>query len=459
MEFPDNSRVRLFRVLIREYGEDNFRVVRWGGRSKILTRQFGVDAIQLLRKGFSLGEVKVALAKKHGCEPSRVDLSPLLEALRTAELIRTINGNPVSTNRQLTPLNIARFVWRFYLSIYLHNLSAACLPLGASRQARFWIDFFGRQRAMKPRLGDAARNMAAVWPSKTAGEIRRIQNEFYFHWIWNDVDFHTLETNTAARVDRWITDNISCKGIEHLDAARKSNKGVILCIFHFTSTRLIPLVLMKHGYPVAAIGPANMGWGMRKTLTLLEKWHTELPDYAHLRLFDDFRLENLRKLVLALKSGEIGVCMADVVPGVPADQSSKMYERKQYFRYAPQTFPRATVSVTLLGQRVDMTPWVGWLGSISGAIVLPTLMLRKPDTTLELRIGPPVSQSQIGTVRKTYIKETLNDGLYRTLEQYVAQYPAQWFAWFNLHKVGLQSVDEPTQVKLVTGRHQVVTAP
>jgi lauroyl/myristoyl acyltransferase len=443
MEFSDNNRVKLFPVLIRPFGE-NFRILRWGGKSKILTRQFGVDAIHLLKKGRTIGEVKKGLGEKYNIDPLRVDLKPLLHALLQAQFIRQINGRSSGQASQVTIKSVIWFIWRFYLSPFLRKFGATCLPLAVSRHLGFWTHFLDLKKAMKPALDDAARNMATIWPDVPAREISRLQAEFYHNWIWNVVDVEMFETRKAATVDRWMGKHMTVKGIEHLDRAREDKNGVILCVFHFSSTRPIPLLLMKHGYPVAAIGPANMGWGTEKTMDVLRKFKAQLPEYASLRLFGDFNLQNLRSLVDALKGGEVATCMADVIPGPPSDQDAVTRERMNYFRLTSQGFPRASASVTFMDQRIDMTAWVGWLAAISGATILPTMMLRKPNKGLELRIEPPMDRDEIEGTAKADIQRTVNAWLYRALERYVNEYPAQWFAWHNLHRVGLQRA-KPTK--------------
>ncbi len=448
MEFTDNSRMQLFPVLIQPFGEDNFRVLRWGGRSKILTRQFGVDAIHLLQEGRTIGEVKRALGEKYGTQPSRVDLTPLLQALLRGQLIRRIDGRSASGKGHLTVSSVSWFIWRFYLSPYLRKLSVTVLPLQAYRRLCFWVRFFDLRKAMKPALEEAGRNMAAIWPGKSPAEISKFQAEFYRHWIWNLVDVEMFETRKATVLDRWMSRHMSIQGIEHLNRARESKQGVILCVFHFSSTRPLPILLMKYGYPVTAIAPANMGWGMNKTIDVLEKFKTPELGYAPFHLAGDFSLPNLKRLLNGLQQGEVATCMADVIPGLPKDRDAVTQERMRYFRLASQEFPRASVAINFLEHRIDMTAWVGWLAAVSGAVILPTMMLRKSDHQLELRIGSPVTQRQASVESKTDIKQTVNSALYRTLERYVTEYPAQWFAWHNLRHVGLQRAAAPSSAQV-----------
>jgi len=451
MKLTDDAKVKLFRVYINPFGEDNFRVIRWGGKSKMLTRGLGIDAIRLLQKGYTLKQAKCALGQRYGLEPSKIDLGPLLDTLRKANLIRSVNGRPISRNSGVTPLSLSRFLWRFYLSPCVSALAVRCLPLAASRYVRFWILYLDLRKSMKAKLEDVARNMAMLLSDRRPREISRLRAQYYHHATWNAVDVDMLISQQVETVDSWMNRNITCRGIEHLEDARRRNKGVILCAFHFSSIWFIPAFLIKRGYSVTAMGPTNMGWGMPRTMTVVDRF--KRPEYGRLHLIDNFGLQSIREVVRVLRRGEIVLCLAGALPVAAANQEAAGGERQAYYHFPTQDFPRSTVLASLLGQSVSMTAWSGWLSALSGAAVLPTIILRNAGNRLDFTIGAPLD-------RNRFMVEGMGDGvadheanaaLYRTLEEYVAQYPAQWLAWDNLHRSLLRGIGEPERVRPVEG--------
>src|ERR1700730_10967156 len=84
--------VHLHRLLIRPGAGGIYYVRRFGGKSQLATREGGIAAIRALESGQSVGEVEKSLA------PSgrTISIQPLLQALLSADMVRTINGLSVS---------------------------------------------------------------------------------------------------------------------------------------------------------------------------------------------------------------------------------------------------------------------------------------------------------------------------------------------------------------------------
>jgi len=150
MTISDDCRVELFPVLVHEAGEGNFRVIRWGGRSRIATRAAGVEAIRIFRKGATVRQVKEALARQYGRNPSDVVITALLESLQKANLIRRLGAvkTKVPTG-EFTIRTLLRFSSRFYLAPALRKL-AFRFPLKLRRWTIFWVDFWDMKRTFRP---------------------------------------------------------------------------------------------------------------------------------------------------------------------------------------------------------------------------------------------------------------------------------------------------------------------
>src|SRR5437588_11135033 len=100
LELTDNSRIELFPIYIHEAGEGTFRVVRWGGKSRIATRRPGIDVIEMLRKGATIGQVKEELSRRYHHRTEEIVLTPLLTALQKANLIRRIDTQEIKSSRR-----------------------------------------------------------------------------------------------------------------------------------------------------------------------------------------------------------------------------------------------------------------------------------------------------------------------------------------------------------------------
>src|SRR5262249_8714778 len=93
----ETSTIKLRPYLVRPFGDEYFRVMRWGGNSKIVTRAMGVQALDRLDEGLSIREVQFRLAEHRGVKPEQVDLEPLLRSLSAADLIAKVDQACIPT--------------------------------------------------------------------------------------------------------------------------------------------------------------------------------------------------------------------------------------------------------------------------------------------------------------------------------------------------------------------------
>ena len=89
-----------------------------------------------------------------------------------------------------------------------------------------------------------------------------------------------------------------------------------------------------------------------------------------------------------------------------------------------------------------MNEWAGWLATMTGAAVLPAFVLRHAPDRLEFRIEGPISVPETAGRQESQngMRDHINRELFRTLEKFVTQYPAQWFGWQTLHNLGLEII-------------------
>ncbi|MBL8150075.1 MAG: hypothetical protein JNN15_09125, partial [Blastocatellia bacterium] len=257
MRATEESKVELFPLYIHSYGDNNFRVIRKWGRSVMVTRQQGLEVIELLGRGAKLKEVRTSLAQKYGCESSKIDLSPLLTALRKANLIKSVDGEKICKN-EVTASTFLEFFLRFYLFRTVNKYSRKYLPISILRKVLYLITFFQLRKATREKVENAAKNMMVVLGRDSDRKIGSYRKDYYRHLVKNIIDIDSLMPKSPTEVEAWLSNNVSYVGLEHLDRAIKSGKGVLLCGFHFTSVRLIPLVLMRRGYSFTTMGAINL---------------------------------------------------------------------------------------------------------------------------------------------------------------------------------------------------------
>ena len=146
----EQSTVKLRRVLVRPFGDEYFRVMRWGGNSKIVTRQVGIDALRQFEQGRTVGEVQSCLAGWHGAEARQVNLHPLIQSLASADLIAKIDGAPVPVRRRVTVATLAKFIGALYGTPALRAIAARLRPVAAARAAMAAIEQTQMRKAFLP---------------------------------------------------------------------------------------------------------------------------------------------------------------------------------------------------------------------------------------------------------------------------------------------------------------------
>ncbi|MEW6737329.1 MAG: hypothetical protein AB1489_38965, partial [Acidobacteriota bacterium] len=107
-------------------------------------------------------------------------------------------------------------------------------------------------------------------------------------------------------------------------------------------------------------------------------------------------------------------------------------------------FNKSKIRVGLFQHYVNMNEWLGWLYSLTGATVIPMVLLRESGDKLKLIIEPPIQLDTKALSDRKKACEAMNLSVFRILESYLAKYPTQWFGWHNLHRLGLTPKDSDT---------------
>ncbi|MEW6737910.1 MAG: hypothetical protein AB1489_41920, partial [Acidobacteriota bacterium] len=292
----------MFPLHIQKYGDGNFRVIRKWGYSVIATRQLGLEAIGMFVQGLSLQEVKQALAHSNDCNKEKVDLMPLLETLYKANLIKSIDGKPVGKN-EVTISTFLNFIIKFKLFSRLINFSNQHLSIPLLRKILFVIDFLRQKAPTREKVHNASINMRLVLSGQSTREIKQYRKEYYHHLIKNIVDLESLRPKAPMEIDRWLSSNTSCEGLIYLDQALSEKKGILLCGYHFSSIRLIPLILIKHGYSLTTMGAINLHLGSRVLSQKMAALKECFNNYGQINFVPNIDLKTINKLIDRLKQG------------------------------------------------------------------------------------------------------------------------------------------------------------
>jgi lauroyl/myristoyl acyltransferase len=429
----DQSRFEFFPLFIRGFGDGNFRVMRWGGKAVIATRRTGVEAIQMLRNGLSIGEVRRALASRHQSENSSVSLEPLLATALEAGLIRSIDGTRLH-NKRPTLREYLHFAFRSYFSPRLAKAGANTLPprlLYSTLYHMYWLQL---RRPLRSKLGAATKGMRRFLSHKSQGEIKALRRDYFRHLIRNIVDVDMLMVGSPKRSYDWLLRNSDCSGLEHLDRALDKKSGVILCTYHFSSARLIAPILMVHGYSTSIGGAANIGLGIETIHRRIAQCSSVTKSGATFRVINAFDVQNIKQIIGRLRQGEIVMWLPDAY-SIPIDQDAQVRKRADYFGIKRSSFPRSKVAVTFFQRQLHMNESVGWLAAVSGATILPAFIVRDAARKLHLKIEPPIVQDEFANWDRDSKMTALNLEIYRLLEARVSEYPAQWYVWHNLEKL------------------------
>ena len=244
-----------------------------------------------------------------------------------------------------------------------------------------------------------------------------------------------MSESRPAAVRNWIDRKVRIQRIEELlEAPRK--QGVILAVFHFGSPRLLPIVLSLRGLRTVTIGPPTLGLACdapRPCFVVI----TRCRDAGLSISFPDSR------------SSASGPCSRACTTAPrrfvwqthsrPRRPPARRRRRPAFSAGATQDF-RTEQRVSQSGADcIHLTSWIGWLAAVSGARVIPVVILRRSDHGLDVILERPLRAR--GGDREA--QSELNDSLYQVFVRRLLQFPEQWFPWRNAHQFPLHDAGRP----------------
>ena len=277
--------------------------------------------------------------------------------------------------------------------------------------AMAWATRLGRwaYKAARKKRGIALSNLRlAQFPSPGASEAEqaRLVEGVFVHFAKVFVDFlrgPVFDPRELASLQSIITE---CEGFAHIRAAQASGKGVILLTAHLGNWELQGRFVAASGVPL--------------TVVAREPENREFGDYVRgLRESAGFAVlpkgASARDILGRLKKGE--------AVGLLPDQNS------------------GDVFVPFFGVPCGTVAGPAAFALRTGAALIPTYCVRKPDDTYKFIALPPVPVHSTGDKDADISRITQETN--RVLEEMVRQYPDQWLWLHNRWKSAFETKNYP----------------
>ena len=212
---------------------------------------------------------------------------------------------------------------------------------------------------------------------------------------------------------------VDWEGEEHLTAALRRGRGVILWFYSFCDNLIMLRALAEKGYTVTHLSRISHGAPSKSLVGLaLLGGFARHAEGRHLagRVVINKKLtpSSMRCLDQALAANH---CVT-----FRGDQSG-----------------RPGVGATLFGHPVRVAPGAPSLAWKTGAALLTMGLYRKEFGRYGLRVGPPIKMNQTDD-RKAAVRKAVSAYIER-LQQQVELHPADWYGWEQDPKFWLETAD------------------
>lgn len=429
-----DSRIRFFPLIIRRVKRDDYNVIRVGCSTitVIATRQAGVEAIKLLKKGLSPEETRDQIGARHGCLSDHINLTPLVYSLLNARMIRKIDDKTIISERPKW-LRVLYHHWkRCLVAIRLATTAATFkyLPVGLAFRIQFYLHWWRGRQKLEQLRSDVRENLRrALGHVFSESRIDDLAADYVREHVRRAVDARSLGEMSPAKVVRWLKTSAEFAGLENIESARLLGKGAILCGFHFSSQFLLSLILWQRGYCITVIGLMGRLSDEEQFRAYYKAFKEENPGSSSLKWFTALDLRSVSHIRKALSRGEIVMIFAD------AYSPAVRHENKilaNYFGNTIAGYHPARSAVKFLGQTIAGNKGVAWLHLQTGAPILPVRLLRRHKISeYDVIIEPPLDLGGTGDV------DEATAAIYQTLEQYIHKNPAQWCYWKTLQSLAI----------------------
>ncbi len=276
------------------------------------------------------------------------------------------------------------------LSYYLYRLAGAIVP----RLPPFWgYRLFAQLGDLVFRLYKESRT--SVWdnvshvlgPAAGVRQQARVVRGIFRSQARNYYDLLRLPSLSDAKIKKLVT----LHGLENLQAALSSGRGVVMVTAHFGNIDVVAQALLLHGYPVTGVA-------------------------------EHLKPEALYRYVCSLRASK-GINL------VPADSDLKLLFRALAQNQivglaADRDTTESGIVVDFFGASARLPDGYLQLALRTGAALVPCFGLRQPGDTFVGYIEPAVPLEKTGDLKHDV---RLNMGrVLPVIERYIATHPDQW---------------------------------
>ena len=247
----------------------------------------------------------------------------------------------------------------------------------------FW--FAPQQRRL------ACQHLRDSLPLTDEHSTHTIAKQCFQHLGKTAVEFMQFPRLDNKHIQRYVT----FEGIEHVEQALAQGKGAIVLTGHFGNWELLAASISATVAPLTPIVRELRS----PRLNALVSHYRKKAGYATID-----RDTGIRQALQCLRRNELLGIVADVdttVSGVFVD----FFGRRAYTPYSPVALALKT-----------------------GAVILPTFIIRQPDGSHRAIIEPPLALKRTSTKERDLFVNTQQ--FTKIIESYIRQYPAQWI-WMH----------------------------
>ncbi|MEO5358554.1 MAG: lysophospholipid acyltransferase family protein [Nitrospirae bacterium YQR-1] len=255
-----------------------------------------------------------------------------------------------------------------------------------------------------------------LFPDKGDDEIRSIAKQTLLNFLQNEIETLMFPKINKDNID-WF---IEYAGLENLDEALKQQRGVILLFAHFGANQMVMPAIGYKGYKMSQLGAPATVWTEKEQVSYIKKknmeikWrHEQTLPVTHINVFG-----SLKEAFLCLKRNEI--------LGVAIDGGGG----------------KEWVEVEFFGKRALYSTGAIDIALRTQAVILPTFMVRKPDSRHTMIIEKPLICPEGADKLQTIKNYTAS--FVEALQSYVVKYPwhyIYYLAWRNM--IALKGDDVP----------------
>ncbi len=217
----------------------------------------------------------------------------------------------------------------------------------AAADAYFKLDRHARE-SVCANLGAVMGTAAAPW------EIRHAARSVFQSFGRYLTEFFGFENFSGQYIDR----HVMIQGREYVDAALKRGHGALFCSGHYSNWELGPAAVAQMGYRVMAI--TQMHAHPKINALFVKQRARRGVEVVHSR-------DGATRAMKALKNNRTVAMLGDRPTGGP------------------------TVDVLLFGRTTQLPQGPWRIALRTGAALLPTFVIRRPDNTYFLEISAPIS--------------------------------------------------------------------